>query len=98
MVLRDNGILDKLKYDVLNPPFPIPVPMVRNNQALILRQLGIIMIILVVGLSIAIFVFFVELHTRRSGAPKFAKGIEPSELHETRDPEGSQGQTQVVWM
>ena len=56
------------------------------------------MIILVVGLSIAIFVFFVELHTRRSGAPKFAKGIEPSELHETSDPEGSQGQTQVVWM
>ena len=61
MWLRDTGILDKVKYDVMNPPIPIPDPTMRDNQPLILRQLGIIMIILVVGLAIGIIAFFVEL-------------------------------------
>ena len=61
MWLRDTGILEKLKYDVLNPPIPIPDPTMRHNQPLILRQLGIIMIILVVGLAVGTIVFFVEL-------------------------------------
>ena len=62
MWLRDTGILDKVKYDVLNPPIPIPDPTVRRNQPLTLKQLGMITIILVVGLVIGTIVFFVELY------------------------------------
>ena len=98
LVLRDNGILDKLKNDVMNPPIPILVPTVRHNQPLILRQLGIIMITLVVGASIATCIFFVELYTRPSGAPKFAEGIKLSERHEKHVPQAPQSQTLVVWM
>ena len=61
------------------------------------------MIVLVIGLSIATCVFLIELYTRPrttetrpSAAPKFADGIELSERHETRDPQGPQSQTQVV--
>ena len=61
MWLRDTGILDKLNIDVLNPPIPIPDPKLRHKQPLILRQLGIIMIILVVGLAFAINVYILEL-------------------------------------
>ena len=61
MWLRDTGILDKIKYDIMKPPIPIPDPRVRYNQPLILRQLGIIMIVLVAGLVIATVVFIVEL-------------------------------------
>ena len=64
MWLKDFGILEKIKNDVMNPPTLIPDPRVRLNQPLILRQLGIIMIALVVGLFIATFVFFVELPRR----------------------------------
>lgn len=61
MWLRDTGILDKLKYDVLNPGIHIPDPVVRHNESLTLGQLGIIMIILIVGLLIGTIVFMVEL-------------------------------------
>ena len=61
MWLRDTGVLEKIKYDVMNAPIPIPDPKVMYNQPLIIRQLGIIMIVLVVGLFISTLVFFVEL-------------------------------------
>ena len=61
MWLTDTGILDKLKIDALNPPIPIPDPKLRHKQPLILRQLGIIMIILVVGLALALIVFILEV-------------------------------------
>ena len=31
MWLKDTGILNKLKYDVMNPPMPIPIPRVRDR-------------------------------------------------------------------
>ena len=65
MWLRDTGILNKLKYDVMNPPMPIPPPKVRHGQPLILGQLGITMIIIAVGLFIAILVFLGELWLNR---------------------------------
>ena len=65
MWLRDTGILNKLKYDVMNPPMPIPPPNVRHNQPLILGQLGITMISIAVGLFIAILVFLGELWLKR---------------------------------
>ena len=85
MWLKDTGILDKVKYDVMNPPIPIPDPTVRHNQPLILRQLGIIMIILVVGLAIGTIVFLVELcmkfKSRKTTEP--TDGIELKERNDT---------------
>ena len=83
MWLRDTGILEKVRYDVMNPPVPIPDPVVRHNQPLILRQLGIIMIILVVGLLIGTIVFFVELCIRSKSrkSPESSDGIELKERH-----------------
>ena len=64
MWLKDTGILEKLKYDAMNPPYLIPDPIVRFNEPLILKQLGIIMILLVASLSIGTIVFFMELFKR----------------------------------
>ena len=65
MWLKDTGILNKLKYDVMNPPIPIPDPVVRDKKPLILRQLGITMIIIAAGLFIALMVFFGEFCKKR---------------------------------
>ena len=59
--LRDTGILEKLKYDIIRPPLHIPYPKVRRDQPLIISQLGIVMIVLVVGLFLSLPVFFCEL-------------------------------------
>ena len=61
MWLRDSGVLNKLRYDVLNPPIPIPDPKVRHNQPLNNWQLGIIMIIYLAGVLISVLVFLAEL-------------------------------------
>ena len=60
MWLKDTGILNKLKDDVINRPMPIPLPKLRHNQPLILRQLGITVIILAIGLFISLLVFLGE--------------------------------------
>ena len=84
MWLKDTGIIDKVKYDVMNPPIPIPDPTMRQKQPLILRQLGIIMIILVVGLAIGTIVFFVELCIR-SKPQKTSESTDGIELKERND-------------
>ena len=61
MWLRDTGILEKIKYEIIRPPFPIPDPKVRRDQPLIMSQLGIVMIILAVGHILSLPVFFCEL-------------------------------------
>ena len=74
-----------MKYDVMNPPIHVPKAMVRQNQPLILRQLGIIMIILVVGLFIATIVFLVELlkKPKLNNATKAEEGIEMKTVNDT---------------
>ena len=69
MWLRDTGILNKLKYDVMNPPIPIPDAKVRLKQPLNLWQLAIVMIILLVGLNVALVVFLLEVGMRRKKTP-----------------------------
>ena len=69
MWLRDTGILNKLKYDVMNPPIPIPDAKVRLKQPLNLWQLAIVMIILLVGLNFALVVFLFEIGMRRKKTP-----------------------------
>ena len=64
MWLKDTGILEKLKYDAVNPPYLIPDPIVRVDEPLILKQLGIIMMFLAAGLFIGTIVFLVELFKR----------------------------------
>ena len=63
MWLRGTGVLNKLKDGFLSREAFTPLPKVRHRQPLILRQLGIMMIVLVVGLSIGPLVFVVELCT-----------------------------------
>ena len=83
MWLRDTGILEKVKNDVMNPPPHIPDPRVRFNKPLILRQLGIIMIIMIVGLFVSIIVFLMELlKTLHSvDVSREGVGIEMTEIH-----------------
>ena len=69
MWLRDTGILNKLKYDVMNPPIPIPDAKVRLKQPLNLWQLAIVMIILLVGLNVALVVFLLEVGMRGKKTP-----------------------------
>ena len=78
MWLRDTGVLEKVKHEVMNPPNQNLVPRVRYNQPLILRQLGIIMVILIVGLFIALIVFLVELLTitKLADGSRAGQGIE----------------------
>ena len=80
MWLKDTGTLEKVKYDFLNRVIRIPDPKLRHNQPLILKQLGIIMIILVVGLFIATIVFLLELlkKPKLKNASKEKGGIELS--------------------
>ena len=66
MWLRDTGILNKLKYDVLNPPMHIPDPKVKHNQPLNLKQLGITGIMIIIGLFISLVVFLTELQMKRT--------------------------------
>ena len=64
MWLKDTGILQKVRDDAMNAPNLIPDPILRLNEPLILKQLGIIMIFLAVGLFIGTIVFLVELFKR----------------------------------
>ena len=64
--LRDTGILERLKYDVFTPLIHIPKPKVRHKEPLTIYQLGIAMILLLVGITISILVFIFELLTSKS--------------------------------
>ena len=61
MWLRDTGALEGMKNDIMRPPELIPDPKVRRDQPLILRQLGIIMIVQVIGLLLGTIIFLMEV-------------------------------------
>ena len=84
MWLKDTGILERVKYDIMNPAITIPLPGVRDNEPLILKQLGIIMIILVIGLLIGTIVFLVELlkKPKLNNASKTMAGVEMTTIHD----------------
>ena len=83
MWLKDTGILDKIRYDVLKPGIQTPQPRVRHNKPLILQQLGIIMIIVIVGLFISIIVFLMELFKTSHSVDVYraGEGIELTQVH-----------------
>ena len=61
MWLRDTGALERIKIGVMRPPQVILDPKVRRDQPLDLIQLGIIMIVQVVGLLIGTVIFLIEV-------------------------------------
>ena len=63
MWLRDTGVLNKMKNDVLNiQTIPAePLPRVRKDKPLNLDQLGITMILSVCGAVSSLVVFFYEV-------------------------------------
>ena len=69
MWLRDTGVLVKMKYDVLKPAIPRPLPKFWKDEPLNLYQLGIMMIVFVVGIFSSILVFFVELRCTNVKSP-----------------------------
>ena len=85
MWLRDTGILERIKYDVFRPGIQTPDPRVRRNKPLILKQLGIVLIVLVVGLFIATIVFLLELTKKPmlNNVSKEGEGIELTEVYDT---------------
>ena len=64
MWLQNTGILDKMFYRVLNPPFEIPLPKVRANEPLNLDQLGTAAMVMAAGMIISSIVFLGELCCR----------------------------------
>ena len=71
MWLRDTGVLEKMKYDMIDTEMLEPLPKVWKNKPLSLLQLGIIMIITLIGITLSIFVFMWELLRRRqNGIPQ----------------------------
>ena len=61
MWLRDTGALERIKIGVMRPPQVILDPKVRRDQPLDLRQLGIIMIVQIIGLLIGTVIFLIEV-------------------------------------
>ena len=82
MWLRDTGILDRVKLDVVSEGPPTQEPRVRHNKPLILRQLGIIMIVMVVGLFISTIVFLVELSRKLNKATEVKDASEDIALND----------------
>ena len=61
MWLRDTGALERIKIGVMRPPQVKLDPKVRRDEPLNLIQLGIIMIVQVVGLLIGTVIFLIEV-------------------------------------
>ena len=61
MWLIDTGALERMKNSIMSPPEQILDPKVRRDQPLDLIQLGIIMIVQVVGLLIGTVIFLIEV-------------------------------------
>ena len=88
MWLRDTGALERIKNGIMRPPELILDPKVRRDQPLNLRQLGIIMIVQVIGLTLGTIIFFIEVlkKSKEKSVSKADDGIEmktPFNYHPT---------------
>ena len=86
MWLRDTGVLNKLRNDVLHPPITIPYPKVRHNEPLNNWQLGIIMIIYLVGMLISILAFAGEILNAKETKPKSGSAFELNNMRSADKP------------
>ena len=88
MWLRDTGALERIKNSIMRPPELILDPKVRLNQPLNLTQLGIIMIVQVIGLLLGTIIFLMEVlkKAKEKSVSKADDGIEmktPFNYHTT---------------
>ena len=80
MWLRDTGIMNRMKDGVSPPHIPTQYRKARNKLPLSIRQLGIVMIVLLSGITLSIIVFILELLKNNK------KGkLQPGELIELRE-------------
>ena len=61
MWLRDTGILDKMKDIILPAHIPTQYPRAQHQQSLSINQMSIILIIFVIGITLSIIAFILEL-------------------------------------
>ena len=66
MWLRDTGILDKMKDIILPAHIPTQYPRAQHQQSLSINQMSIILIIFVIGITLSIIVFILELFKNSS--------------------------------
>ena len=64
MWLQNTGLLDKLSIDVLDPPLEIPLPKIKVDEALDVKQLATADIVMLFGIVISSFLFLGELCSR----------------------------------
>ena len=64
MWLQNTGLLDKLSIDVLDPPLEIPLPKIKVDEALDVKQLATAAIVMLFGIVISSFLFLGELCSR----------------------------------
>ena len=78
MWLRDTGALERIRNSIMRPPELIPDPIVRRDKPLIITQLGIIMIVQVIGLLLGTIVFLIEVlkKAKEKSVSKEDDGIE----------------------
>ena len=80
MWLRDTGVLNRLMYDIFPSLNVVPAPVLRSNLPLTIQQLGITMILLIVGIALSIITFFMELFMQKG-----KKNVLPSNTLELRE-------------
>ena len=61
MWLRDTGVLNRLMYDIVPSLNVVPAPILRNKLPLTIYQMGITLILLLIGIILSIITFLVEL-------------------------------------
>ena len=61
MWLLDTGVLNKLNNDIFPPLIPVPNLKFKHKEPLVMEQLGITMILLLIGIFISILAFCCEL-------------------------------------
>ena len=61
MWLRDTGVLNRLMYDIVPSLDIVPVPILKNKMPITIVQLGITMLLFLVGIALSMVMFFMEV-------------------------------------
>ena len=89
MMLRDNGVLRKMEYDVMNPELMKPDPKVRYNTPISIYEMGTAFMVEAVGILAGIVCFLVELCKGRGRKRALSKSPNSS-IHSKGDRDGRQ--------
>ena len=97
MMLRDNGVLRKMEYDVMNPELMKPDPKVRYNTPISIYEMGTAFMVEAVGILAGIVCFLVELCKGRGRKRALSKSPKKS-IHSKGDRDGRQAVEREVRM